>query len=196
MCLIITGIKSKISSLNLKAIWDANPHGAGIAIPKRGGAIISKGLMTLDEFKESLNDIPATKEIAVHFRLATHGAINAKNTHPHNMGRGEYLMHNGILSEFGRGGTDARSLSDSADLASTLENVSRAGRRKILASLHGKFLTIGSTIEIINPENWRYIDGIYYSNLNHLARESVGRDNLIMPRAWERDHVWGWNDDR
>lgn len=40
------------------------------------------------------------KEIAVHFRMATHGEINKKNAHPFKLNNRAWLMHNGVLSKY------------------------------------------------------------------------------------------------
>lgn len=86
------------------ADWDAlengfnnNKDGAGFAVAKNDTLDIYKGFFTFDQFKEAFAQFSNDQAI-IHFRLATHGAKDAKNCHPFLIRSNLALIHNGILN--------------------------------------------------------------------------------------------------
>lgn len=63
-----------------------NPDGAGYAVWRNGDNFVTyrKGFFLFDDLYNALMDENIQKEdiVAVHFRIATHGKVNAKNCHP------------------------------------------------------------------------------------------------------------------
>jgi len=193
MCVIFLGKVKDILDLDLPSAWASNPHGAGILFHDRGGRVVcSKGLMTLEDTITAIESIDRNRKIAVHLRFATHGAINPSNTHPFPVGRGAFLMHNGILSAFGRHG-DA-GLSDSADLARVLGDVrDTKDRAKILRSVSGMFLYADrGGFYTFGSRSWIKIGKVSASNDNFLPRAPVfeiggGRRGVSRHLGWN----WG-----
>ncbi len=83
MCVISVSLKGKkFSEADLKKMWDANPHGAGIAFIEEDQVKVIKGLMQFDDFMEAYEAIPTGKTHALHFRLRSAGEILPQLTHP------------------------------------------------------------------------------------------------------------------
>jgi Predicted glutamine amidotransferase len=104
MCIIIhrpTGAATRLSRETLARCADKNPDGFGLMWAHGGKLMTARYLpkQRKDFIKRALllqsQDIP----MCLHFRWATHGAIQKENTHPFVIEKGESaLMHNGILS--------------------------------------------------------------------------------------------------
>ncbi len=165
MCLILVGKKGELSKkIGFKKVWDCNPHGAGIVIPRKGRpAKVLKGIMTLKDFYNVLNLIHSDYLIAVHFRQATHGAVNKGNTHPFKIDNDTYLMHNGVLSGLGESGDKGRS--DSAHLAEILSNLKVADRKAMLKALPGRYALVHKeVIHMYGDFDSKEVPGIHMSN--------------------------------
>lgn len=145
MCLII--YKPATAALPREIIkkgWDSNSHGAGFMVSKGDGFIFHKGFFKL---KHLLQELAKYKDnqVAIHLRMATHGAITAENCHPfivstkkvsRTSGKAEsLLMHNGVLSAYGNANN-----SDSWHFArEALAPLTQGGRDRILQQISGKF---------------------------------------------------------
>lgn len=105
MCLIIHGPANKIRAtlLNtrgmLEDIFQFNGDGVGIMYPTKHGTRVRKWLP--HDIKHAYRIIESfpndDRELAVHWRMRTHGDIDRENCHPYKVGKG-WLMHNGVLS--------------------------------------------------------------------------------------------------
>jgi hypothetical protein len=78
--------------------WNANSDGAGFMYPEDGKINIIKGLMTYDEFRAAY-DPHSERQLALHFRIATHGGVTKENTHPFQVSDTLGMIHNGIISK-------------------------------------------------------------------------------------------------
>lgn len=90
MCIIVaknSGIKMPSKDI-ISTCFINNPDGAGIMLASKGRVYGFKGLMTFDAFQAKLKQLEKRfgplKDIPVvmHFRIGTHGANIAANTHP------------------------------------------------------------------------------------------------------------------
>ena len=132
MCIISVSLEGrKFTEEDLKKMWDANPHGAGIAWLEGSKVRVRKGFMKFDKFIEFYQEkIPPVMH-AVHFRLRSAGEVSPQLTHPFridtiDMHELEYiakavLFHNGTVSDW-------RSL-----FVSVLAAFSKKEREKILS---------------------------------------------------------------
>ncbi len=113
MCVISVSLRGKkFSEADLRKMWDANPHGAGIAYLLDDGRVkVKKGFMTFSELVEFYEDkIDEGVVHAIHFRLRSAGDILPQLTHPFrvdsvDMQKLEYtaravLFHNGTVSDW------------------------------------------------------------------------------------------------
>lgn len=117
MCVIVTAETGSMPTIDqLTRMSETNPDGAGIAWHDGNGlhrVRHSDNGKTLAFITEHWNELKATPCL-IHFRLATHGAVNTENTHPfrYTLGNDEhgYIAHNGIAQKHtnGRYASDSR----------------------------------------------------------------------------------------
>ncbi|NDD53675.1 hypothetical protein EBZ39_07320 [bacterium] len=194
MCVILIGKTKDIRKVDLDSAWISNPHGAGIAYPRTNGKGVEvvKGIMDLDTLKGELKGIDPDIRIALHLRYATHGSIVESNTHPFKIGRsGSYLMHNGVLSAFGRSGD--RGISDSMDLARVLGEIKDPrDRSKVLRSVSGMFCTISTEgIHTYGSRSWVKIRGSVIGSNDSFIQRSYSLPLHGGSRYVERSrYVW------
>ena len=86
MCVIAAspiGIRQP-NQTELRAMWDANPHGAGYMYARDGKVTIHKGFMNFSEFSRavSMENFSAADPVVYHFRISTQAGINPEMTHP------------------------------------------------------------------------------------------------------------------
>ncbi len=198
MCVILIGKVSEIKRVGLENAWTCNPDGAGIAYPDgKGGVRTIKGMMTLEALLDALKSVSRSTKVALHLRLATHGSVNQSNTHPFPIGRsGSVLMHNGILSAFGRSGD--RGVSDSADFARLLGEIKDPkDRERLLSTVGGMFTQIDSRgIKTFGSRSWVQISrGVVASNDNFLPRVPHKNWHLLGDSQGTRlDDAWSWRE--
>lgn len=106
MCLIFLKPKSAKNYLTYERFCNAlenNPHSVGIVYKNpEDGKVKVERFVKPEKGKEKIYDIIKDKEeFAIHFRFATHGAVNLDNCHPFLVTKDLALMHNGVMSEFG-----------------------------------------------------------------------------------------------
>jgi len=106
MCLIITGESNKIRNTLLTTdnllddIYQSNSDGVGIMYAnKHGLKVIKKICRSIHEMYTFISNMPDDdRNMAIHFRMKTHGDIDLFNCHPYSVIEGEVaMMHNGIL---------------------------------------------------------------------------------------------------
>jgi predicted glutamine amidotransferase len=112
MCVIAVSLKGvKFSVDDLKKMWDANSHGAGVAWCDGSRVKVRKGFMKFEEFIEFYEEgVPRGVMHAIHFRLRSAGEVVPELTHPFRVDvvdtqELEYvadrvLFHNGTVSDW------------------------------------------------------------------------------------------------
>lgn len=99
MCIIISTPKRGLVKPSwIDESWRCNRDGGGVAYPLNGLVEIRSGLMTLPDFKAQVEAIPEDIPAILHFRIATSGGVNPKNTHPWRINERVAMAHNGILT--------------------------------------------------------------------------------------------------
>ena len=140
---------------------------------KSGKLFIEKGLMTFQDFWNAFEKVQGYEAI-IHFRMATHGAVELANTHPFKVAEFA-LIHNGILDiKADEGKTDTETFA-----SYVLEPLIKRFGSKILADPSFDFL-LCSAIEgskfvllspsahyIINEDAGLWEEGIWYSNKSY-----------------------------
>lgn len=86
MCIAIikpAGVKMPVRE-TLDICFANNPHGCGYTLNRNGVNYIFKGFTSVDEMCKSFEKTcPKQSEtVMIHFRVASHGEINAENCHP------------------------------------------------------------------------------------------------------------------
>ena len=102
MCIAI--LNTKISTLKkdtLKNCWLNNGDGAGILyIDNNQSMQVFKEMTDFDKFYEEYLHIKKNygkRNIVLHFRISTHGKVNATNCHPFLVDEGLGFVHNGMI---------------------------------------------------------------------------------------------------
>ena len=171
MCVIVTAEKGSMPTIDqLTRMSETNPDGAGIAWHDGNGlhrVRHSDNGKTLAFITEHWNELKATPCL-IHFRLATHGAVNTENTHPfrYTLGNDEhgYIAHNGIAQKHtnGRYASDSRNAilawqAGQADLADGSQGrfalIDQNGRLEWLTADHETIPGGTGAIEVSNT-NW------------------------------------------
>lgn len=220
MCIIVYKPQGrKLPSLDtLRACWDNNPDGAGIMWPDGERVNIRKGFMTWPDFLEALDDVTSSIDVeetpmALHFRIATHGAVVPGCCHPfavknsfEKMRMAEIcaevgFMHNGTLSGLETDDATSDSMAfaksvlvplkamcddflDDKRALRVIEN-STQGSRFLLMAKDGRVRTFGQ---------WVPDDGIYYSNRNFVPRFAY-EPSLFDNTAFDAWMTFGGLDD-
>ena len=106
MCILMTAPSKTLRHVLLgtpgllASAFESNPDGYGVmyGTAKRGPKIIRKLPKTLAELRQLVEQLPQDdRQVAMHLRWRTHGAIDLSNVHPVAIEGGGYLMHNGVL---------------------------------------------------------------------------------------------------
>ena len=108
MCLIFLKPRGAKNYLTYERFLNAlyrNPDSIGIVYKGKKNITVKKyvgeTLKNEDELKKIYDEINSKDEFAIHFRFATHGKIDVKNCHPYYVDKDIWLMHNGILADYG-----------------------------------------------------------------------------------------------
>lgn len=80
--------------------FNSNRDGAGFAYVKDGEVNIQKGYFDFDRFWTEFQPFQDLQCI-IHFRVATHKAVNGRNCHPWRINDDTVFIHNGMISNCG-----------------------------------------------------------------------------------------------
>lgn len=180
MCLILIKPKNATNYLTFERFCNAldnNPHSVGICYLNDNNELEIRRYVNPTKGKRDIYDMIKDREqYAIHFRYATHGAIDLSNCHPFKVSDDLILMHNGVMSDFGKIDTnksDTRNFCDSF-LAGYIKSVGssvindedfKADMLKIIGS-YNKLLLIDKdfNFSIINEKAGVWREGCWLSN--------------------------------
>ena len=111
MCIIIYNKQGTLKKEALVNSWLNNPDGAGIMYFYDGQITVIKELTSRKKLVKKYFGIRKQYgeklPICLHFRIGTSGQKNINNVHPFEISaHGQYVMHNGILSDYVSQGHD------------------------------------------------------------------------------------------
>lgn len=104
MCVIVIGRAKELDNVkaeDLKAMYEHNGDGCGLAFGRRNRIQIVKGIWSFDKFLKLLDMAKhvADGHIMIHMRIATHGdKQSVQNCHPFRISKDIAMCHNGTLS--------------------------------------------------------------------------------------------------
>ena len=102
MCIIASvPAGAQVTEDQLSEMWTRNPDGGGIAYFVDGEIKVEKD-MKRESFIDTVLETQkkyGNRDILVHMRIATHGAVCIDNTHPFEVNKNTVMAHNGILPE-------------------------------------------------------------------------------------------------
>lgn len=216
MCLIITGNANKVRTTLLaipgllKDIYDSNKDGIGTMYASDDGIVVVNKLVptNFEEAKAFIETLPdSERELALHFRMRTHGDIDLTNCHPYPILEGAmHMMHNGVIH-----GIDDKSDKTKSDTWHYIEQIlkpqlSVAPQLMTLPSwlyLVGEdigsnnrfvFLDKEGNLVIVNKKTGIEHDGMWFSNTYAWSPEMLIPDYRGGVRGYYSG--WrGWGDD-
>ena len=102
MCIIASvPAGAQVTEDQLSEMWTRNPDGGGIAYFVDGEIKVEKD-MKRESFIDTVLETQkkyGNRDILVHMRIATHGAVCIDNTHPFEVNKNTVMAHNGILPQ-------------------------------------------------------------------------------------------------
>ena len=199
---------------NFMNMWYNNPDGAGLMYTKDGKVRIEKGFMEFEDFTTRLDELKqeidtTATPMVFHFRIATHGGVNAGCTHPFPVTDNVTLLkkpratcklgvaHNGIIDI-----TPRKDLSDTMEyVASQLFPLSKALPRfydnkwaltLVKNAIDSKMALLTDAGDIHLIGNFEESDGIKYSNHSYAYLWSYrgGKFSTFSGGGWS-----DWDDD-
>jgi hypothetical protein len=210
MCILIHQPKGYTFSFSQFAdFYGRNPDGFGAIVPSERAVI--KSLAGVKKLYKLYKERVSGKEAVLHFRMRTHGAINASNCHPYKLTKEKdfWLMHNGILSGWDyidelSAKSDTRQFCDkNAELL--INNIDNEAFKLILGKSIGngnKFAIVDDKgiIHIINRHAGVVVDGVWYSNTyawDYAATQPKPKPNYLAGNAGlfydDADMDWGYH---
>lgn len=105
MCLLLTSTSANLRTVLLDTdgliedVYANNSDGLGIMYHTKSGIKVVKLLpQSASVARAAVASLPNDdRQVAMHWRMRTHGNIDKENCHPYPIGHGAWLMHNGIL---------------------------------------------------------------------------------------------------
>jgi hypothetical protein len=207
MCLIIVSSKpGSISKAVATSALRKNPDGVGVMWYTATGELRVRRWLKATikkwwpEFRAIVAEAEAAgSELAVHWRMATHGEVTLDMCHPFSVATPEgeaLMMHNGIISGYGEKsytlitGTAAKTKSDTWEYARVVESIVADGSAKLLSNpafleLLGNDVGASNKLVfglprnaekkffVVNQSSGLYHEGHWFSNLYAWDSHSV-----------------------
>jgi predicted glutamine amidotransferase len=181
---------------NMRDHWEENPDGAGYMFVHAGEVVIRKPFFKFKKlwkhYSRDFAQYGSKSPFVVHFRWATHGQLDAVNTHPHVLaGSTVGLVHNGVLPftpekswgisdtvYFCRTVLASRSMKQLTDpkFGKTLEDIIGTANKLVLLDRNGR-------VSIVNESAGEWdADGCWYS----VPAMSRGYRSYVLSK-WRKD---------
>ena len=181
MCVIIlTTPENQITREELRAAWDTNPDGAGLAYSEAGLVHFQRGFMNCSHYLDTVQELQAERPLLLHLRISTGAGVTPQGTHPYKPGnvlrmkgttQEPLLAMNGTI----RGQPLLRKrgnlLNDTASYiwkhADAFQQVNGA-LLDIVSEATGAKWAAATPAGLVHSGNFQEYEGRLYSNLNHL----------------------------
>lgn len=204
MCIAILNRVNTLSYKTFKQCWNNNPDGAGLTFFDGKNIQIIKEMKSVKNFYTQYKEIRTkypTIDIAIHFRIATHGGVNLTNCHPFKVNKQTAFIHNGVISK-----VDAtKEFSDTFIFNETILKklppnfVTNETILELLDSYIGysKLVIIsGKNYAIVNESAGHWNAGNWYSNESYKPRKAYEYKPIysgIKPyqrNTWHTPDLW------
>lgn len=210
MCLAIYKPKNAtLSKQHLKNGFRANDDGAGFSISDGKTLTTYKGFFDFDSFYATFKPFNrAGVSAIVHFRFATHGAVNTDNCHPFQVSETISIIHNGVLAWR----SNEKQSDTACFVADTLQPVAnhgmelfrnpafRAMTEKAIGD-HNKMVMLSACGEVVilneHKSSAHWANGAWWSNRGYESFSYPYSDEAT-PYSWaeKKAGAWGkWDDE-
>lgn len=178
-----------ISQADLKRAWTTNPDGGGFAYRDGidGQIMLFKGLMSKKDWLHEIKQV-GDVEMIIHARIATHGKVNADNTHPFELeGTGGIWVHNGTFTGYPRNKDESDTVMFGKEFLQPLltkyeDFLDHEVGVKVLDELFGFSKGIimlpGKPVVLVNKKLFTEDQGVWFSNLHF-------RPKVYTPQQWK-----------
>lgn len=194
---------------------ESNPDGFGYAF-FNNGLYMRKYVdeKKMDEYIDkflSLREKHLDKPFLVHFRIATHGKISTRCTHPFKISKNMVFCHNGILrQDFGvdRNSLDSDTMMFNKNILQRIDkeclNNAIRGNNQVLIDLLEGYIGSGNKMIFLNDEgNYKILNeglgvwdkGCWFSNSSYRDKEpltNIYNNNFYWSSSWDNDY---WHTD-
>lgn len=200
MCIAILNAKGVLSLKTFKTCWAANPDGAGLCYFDGEKIQLLKEMKSVKNFHKqyvSIRDKFPLIDIAVHFRIATHGRVNSINCHPFKVNKNTAFIHNGVISQVGTNPDFSDTYIFNETILKNLPStfVKNTAILELLSAYIGysKLVIIsGENSAIVNEELGAWDGGNWYSNKSYLPaveKKPISQGNNFR-YGWDSFHDW------
>jgi glutamine amidotransferase len=137
-----------------------------------GDSLQVRKALTIEEFLPMLEQKPDESPYVLHFRFATHGAVNLDNCHPFTIGGGTAVAHNGVLPW--------RSTEERSDTRCFARDILRPNRREVWGNTFQNhiedfigqnnklaFVNKFGDVTIYNEHCGHWVGNIWFSNYSY-----------------------------
>jgi hypothetical protein len=204
MCVIAVARDRRINKTELRAMWRANPDGAGVAWIVKDRVFFEKGIMTYEDLEALAMDLP--RPYVVHTRIATVGGVVPMLTHPFVVSRGSelalggsasrVLFHNGHWHGWSDAAKElpplAGEVSDSRLMAHLMAHKGSKALRAEVERTQRIVTVTPKGVRWFGP-GWREFSGIWTSNSSWLWKMPAKRTKVepfpAEVAAWDRDRA-------
>ena len=176
MCMLITGksaaVRNKLLSTEglIESLYKYNSDGLGVMYATAAKLKVIKKLPdNTAAAKKMIEALPNDeREVAIHWRMRTHGHIDLVNCHPYEINASTYMMHNGILA------TGNKADTSKSDTWHFIKNY--------LASL---------PVDALHDKGFHDLVGELIENNRFAIMSADGRLSVVnADQGFEKDEVW------
>lgn len=203
MCIAILNTKGILSLKTFKTCWEANPDGAGLCYFDGEKIQILKDMKGAKTFHKSylaVREKFPSIDIAIHFRISTHGRVNVTNCHPFKVNKTTAFIHNGMINNVAVNPDFSDTYIFNETIVKSLPNnfVKNTAILELLANYIGysKLVIIsGENASIVNEELGLWDGGNWYSNKSYIpfVLKEVKPYGAHTTGAWEDWNGYGWS---
>ena len=181
MCIAILNQTGVLSLKTFKRCWQSNPDGAGFCYFDGDKVQIVKEMKSVKLLHKQYTEVRAKfpdVDIAIHFRVSTHGRVNSTNCHPFRVSKNTAFIHNGIIQGVGTSPDFSDTYLFNEGIVKKLPSnfVHNGAILELLATFIGysKLVIIsGNQSAIVNEDLGHWDGGNWFSNKSYLAPENT-----------------------
>ncbi len=208
--MLITGTSQKIKSvltttpLLLESLYEHNSDGLGIMYAtSKGLKVIKKLPKTVAEARSLISAMPSDdRQLAMHWRMRTHGHIDLSNCHPYEVSATTQLMHNGVLHT-GNGKDTSRSDTYHfiQDYLRTIpdDTLHNEQFQLILGDMIGNnrfaIMSEDGRLSVVNKQQGIEFEGVWFSNTYAMDASILFPERKKKPVTTTSHWSSGWYND-
>lgn len=201
MCIAILNSKGILCLKTFQTCWTANPDGAGLCYFDGEKIQTFKEMKSVKNFHQHYMDVRAKFpkiDIAIHFRISTHGRVNITNCHPFKINKTTAFIHNGVISNMGVNSEFSDTYIFNKTIMQSLPSnfVQNNAVMELIENYIGysKLVIISGKISAIANESLGLWDGgNWYSNKSYLPEVKKEVTKTTHQNSWMYYDAWDYD---